>query len=248
MDHHRETMRLAILSDIHGNLEAFQAVCADLPQQRLDGVVCLGDMIGYGPDPEDVIRGVRNLQCRTVLGNHEASLLSAKARNWMNFQARENSIKTEQLLSEESLAYCRTLPSFLDIGTAWFVHGYPPASVFTYLYKKPDHMIEELFVASGASLYFVGHTHELLLVSKQQGKISRFPLAEGRLRLEKDKRYIINAGSVGQPRDGNNLAKYLVWDDETWDLKVRFIPYDIEKTITKIHNRGFPDIYAERLR
>jgi predicted phosphodiesterase len=241
-------MRLAILSDIHGNLEAFQAVCADITRRRLDGAVCLGDMIGYGPDPEDVIRGVRDLQCKTVLGNHEASLLSAKARNWMNFQARENSIKTEQLLSEKSLAYCRSLPSSLDIGKAWFVHGYPPDSVFTYLYKKPDHMVEELFAAAGASLYFVGHTHELRMVSQQRGKISRSPLTQGRLRLEKNKKYIINAGSVGQPRDGDKRAKYLIWDDEVWDLDVLFIPYDIEKTIKKIHERGFPDIYAERLR
>ena len=241
-------MRLAILSDIHGNLEAFQAVCADILQQRLGGIICLGDMIGYGPDPEDVIRGVRNLRCRTVLGNHEAALLSAKSRNWMNFQARENSIQTERLLSAESLDYCRALPAFLDIGTNWFVHGYPPGSVFVYLSKKPDLVIEELLAAAGASLYFVGHTHELLLVSRQQGKISRSPLAQGRLHLEKNNRYIINAGSVGQPRDGDNRAKYLIWDDETWDLDVRFIPYDIEKTIAKIHKRGFPGIYAERLR
>ena len=109
-------------------------------------------------------------------------------------------------------------------------------------------MIEELFAAAGTSLYFVGHTHDLLLVSQQQGKISRSPLAQGRLGLEKDNKYIINAGSVGQPRDGNNLAKYVIWDDEAWNLEVRFIPYDREKTITKIHKRGFPDIYAERLR
>ena len=241
-------MRLAILSDIHGNLEAFEAVCADIEQQRLNGVICLGDMIGYGPDPEDVIRGVQHLQCKTVFGNHEASLLSEKARNWMNFQARENSIRTEELLSGESLAYCRTLPPFLHIGDTWFVHGYPPDSVFAYLFKQPDRKIEELFAASGPSLYFVGHTHDLQLVSQRQGSVSRSALAEGRIRLEKDKRYIVNAGSVGQPRDGDKRAKYLIWDDEDWTLDILFIPYDIQKTIEKIRRRGFPDIYAERLR
>ena len=241
-------MRLAILSDIHGNLEAFEAVRTDIERQGLDGVICLGDMIGYGPDPEDVIQGVRNLQCRTVLGNHEAALLSVKARSWMNFQARDNSVRTEGLLSEESLAYCRNLPPFLDAGTAWFVHGYPPDSVFTYLFSLPDRKIEELFAASEAALYFVVHTHDLQLVSQQQGKIHRSALAEGRIRLENNKKYIINAGSAGQPRDGDNRAKYLIWDDETWDLDVLFIPYDIQKTIKKIQACGFPDIYAERLR
>lgn len=241
-------MRLAILSDIHGNLEAFEAVSIDIERQGLDGVICLGDMIGYGPDPEGVIQGVRDLQCRTVLGNHEAALLPGKARSWMNFQARDNSVRTEGLLSEESLSYCRNLPPFLDAGTAWFVHGYPPDSVYTYLFKLPDRKIEELFAAPGATLYFVGHTHDLQLVSQSQEKIYRSALAEGRRRLEKDKKYIINAGSVGQPRDGNNRAKYLIWDDETWDLDVLFIPYDIRTTIKKIQARGFPDIYAERLR
>jgi predicted phosphodiesterase len=241
-------MRLAILSDIHGNLEAFQSVHADMERQGLDGVVCLGDMIGYGPDPEDVIRGIRNLQCSAVLGNHEASLLTEKARKWMNFQARENSITTEKLLSEESITYCRTLPRSLHSGESWFVHGYPPDSVFTYLFNKTDQGIEALFAASEASLYFVGHTHDLQLVSQQQGKVIRTPLSKGRIHLDHDRKYIINAGSVGQPRDGDNRAKYLIWDNETRDMDVLFIPYDSEKTIRKIHERGFPDIYAERLR
>jgi hypothetical protein len=78
-----ERMRLAIFSDIHGNLEAFEAVCADISRQSADEAVCLGDMIGYGPDPDEVVRRVRDLHCRTVLGNHEASLFSERARNRM---------------------------------------------------------------------------------------------------------------------------------------------------------------------
>jgi predicted phosphodiesterase len=241
-------MRLAILSDIHGNLEAFQAVYADIARQRPDGVICLGDMIGYGPDPEEIIQGVQDLQCNTVLGNHEASLLTEKARKWMNFQARENSIRTEQLLSAKSLDYCRSLPRFLHAGDAWFVHGFPPDSVFAYLFNQPDHRIEELFATSTASLFFVGHTHDLQLVSQKQGKVVRLPLAEGRISLAKGRKHLINAGSVGQPRDGDNRAKYLIWNNETWDLDVLFIPYDNKKTIGKIYERGFPDIYAERLR
>jgi len=241
-------MRLAILSDIHGNLEAFQSVTVDIERQRLDGVVCLGDMIGYGPDPEEVVRGVQELQCKTVLGNHEAAVLAEKARNWMNFQARENSIRTELLLSQGSLTYFLSLPRFLHSGEAWFVHGYPPDSVFAYLFNQPDRKIEGLFVASEVSLYFVGHTHDLQLIWQEQGEVYRRPLAEGRMVLTKDRKYIINAGSVGQPRDGDNRAKYLIWDNETWTLETLFIPYDFKSTIRKIHARGFPEVYAERLR
>lgn len=241
-------MRLAILSDIHSNLEAFQAVCVDLERQKTDGIVCLGDMVGYGPDPEEVVRGVQELQCNTVMGNHEASLLVEKARNWMNFQARENSIRTEQLLSRKSLAFCRSLPQFLHSGDTWFVHGYPPESVFAYLFNQSDNKIAELFVSSDASLFFVGHTHDLKLVWQQQGNVMRSPLFEGRINLSKVHKYIINAGSVGQPRDGDKRAKYLIWDNETRDLDVLFVPYDSRKTIRKIRELGFPDVYAERLR
>ncbi|MDR3631855.1 MAG: metallophosphoesterase family protein [Desulfocapsaceae bacterium] len=240
-------MRLAILSDIHGNLEAFESVRADIRLQGTDGVICLGDMIGYGPDPEDVIQGVRDLQCRTVLGNHEASLFSGKARSRMNFQARENSIRMEHLISEKSLAYCRNLPSFLHSGEAWYVHGYPPDSVFIYLFNQSDQKIADLFDTDQASLYFVGHTHDLRMATRHLGEVYRSSLTKGRIRLEKNNKYIINVGSVGQPRDGSNQAKYVIWDDETRDLEIRFIPYDISKTVQKIHARGFPAIYAERL-
>jgi predicted phosphodiesterase len=241
-------MRLAILSDIHGNLEAFQAVLADIERQKTDRIVCLGDMIGYGPDPEKVIRSVQSLQCEAVLGNHEAALISAKARSWMNFQARENSLQTEQMLSEESVSYCRSLPRFRDSGNAWFVHGFPLDSILAYLFNIPDKRIEKLFADSPASLFFVGHTHTLQIVTQQHGCIFRSPLAEGVIDLDKNRKYIINVGSVGQPRDGNNCAKYLIWDTAAWKLDVRFVPYDVEQTIRKIQALGFPEIYAERLR
>ncbi len=240
-------MRLAILSDIHGNLEAFQAVRADIQRQGLDEIVCLGDMIGYGPDPEEVIKGVQDLQCMTVLGNHEAALLSEKARNWMNFQARENSIKTEWLLSKQSLSYCRNLPRSLHSGDACFVHGYPPDSVFAYLFNQADRRIEQLFAAAGPSLYFVGHTHDLQLVWQQEG-VFRSPLIEGRKVLARDRKYIVNAGSVGQPRDGDKRAKYLIWDSETRELQTLFIAYDSSGTMRKIRACGFPEAYALRLR
>lgn len=241
-------MRLAILSDIHGNIEAFQAVAADIERQGVDGVVCLGDMIGYGPDPEEVVRGVQDLRCRTVLGNHEAALFMEEARRWMNFQARENNIRTGELLSGESLVYCCNLPRFLHQGDAWFVHGFPPDSVFAYLFNQPDRRIEELFALSEASLFFVGHTHNLQLVWRRQGQIQRSPLTAGRTGLAAGSKYIVNAGSVGQPRDGDYRAKYLVWDNLARELEVLYIPYDYQATIDKIGKCGFPEIYGQRLR
>jgi predicted phosphodiesterase len=240
-------MRIAILSDIHGNLEALEAVAIDLRAREVDRIVCLGDMIGYGPDPEGVVRLVRRLKCLAILGNHEAALQSTEARRWMNFQARENNVRTEQLLGEESLAYCRSLPRSVLLAEALFVHGFPPESVFIYLFRQTDRKIAEIFASSPLSLYFVGHTHDLQLVRQTEGEIVRMPLAEGTIRLPEGMGQIVNAGSVGQPRDGDLRAKYLVWDSVTRLLQVLFVPYDCRITAAKIRRLGFPDAYAERL-
>lgn len=240
-------MRIAVLSDIHGNLEALEAVAAEIRIREVERIVCLGDMIGYGPDPEGVVQLVRRLECRSILGNHEAALLSAAARQWMNFQARENSVRTEQMLSAESLAYCRSLPRSLRLADAIFVHGFPPESVFLYLFNQSDRRIAELFASSPAALYFVGHTHGLRLVRQAEGETMRVPLAEGAIRLPAEMGHIVNAGSVGQPRDGDRRAKYLVWDSVTRMLEVLFVPYDCRITADKIRRLGFPDAYAERV-
>lgn len=243
-----ENMRIAILSDIHGNLEALDAVIRNIGHRRVDVIVSLGDMIGYGPDPDAVVQQVRDLQCYALLGNHEASLIGEGARRWMNFQAQENNILTEALLSPENLTYCRRLPRSLRLGGLMFVHGYPPDSVFAYLFNQSDRKIAELFASSPGVIFFIGHTHDLQLIQGDGLNIIREPLAEGRIHLVGERSYIVNAGSVGQPRDGDNRAKYLVWDDSTGELEVLFVPYDFTATARKIRERGFPDVYAERLR
>ena len=103
-------MKIAIISDIHGNLEALKAVLSDLETFHPDRIVCLGDLIGYGPDPEAVINTIVDLGITCVLGNHEAALTPEKELGWLNFLARENNIDTKALLSEKSLAFCTSLP------------------------------------------------------------------------------------------------------------------------------------------
>ncbi len=125
----RVEVKIAVLADIHGNLEAFEAVQAILVQQGADRVICLGDNIGYGPDPEEVVCRLRQLGYSSVLGNHEFALMDERGRRWLNFQAAENNIETEKLLSDESKEYCCSLPPFLAFENAHFVHGYPPDSV-----------------------------------------------------------------------------------------------------------------------
>lgn len=240
-------MKIAILSDIHANLEAFETVVADLQSQGADRVICLGDNIGYGPDPDKVVDRLRQLGYLSVLGNHEFALMDERGRRWFNFLAAENNVATEKLLSEVNKDYCCRLPAFLEMENAHFVHGYPPASVFRYLTRQSDKTIAVLFDSDVTTLFFLGHTHRLQLVSGYKGTICRRTLAEEMVDLEPGKKYIVNCGSVGQPRDGDNRAKYLIWDCLAGQLAVRFIRYDNTTTMQKIRDRGFPEAYALRL-
>lgn len=241
-------MKIAVLSDIHGNLEALEAVSKDLDRQHAQRVVCLGDNIGYGPDPEKVVQHIRRRGYESVLGNHEFALIDQRGRRWLNFQAAENNEATGQLLSPESRNYCRNLPLAIKIAGGHFVHAYPPESLFRYLYRQPDEKITALFAQEAASLFFVGHTHKLQLVTSEDGEIVRMRLGPGRIALVPGQKYIVNCGSVGQPRDGDHRAKYLLWHVDETELEVRFVDYAREVTMEKIKDRGFPEVYAMRLR
>jgi len=243
-----QQMKIAVLADIHGNLEAFEAVCGDLKAQGVRRVICLGDTIGYGPDPEAVICRMRQLGYQSVLGNHEFALVDPRGRRWLNFLAAENNIETEKLLSDKSKDYCRGLPTHLVVDNAHFVHGFPPDSVFRYLDRQSDEKIATLFASAQTELFFVGHTHRLQLVMGHDGVVSRRSLGRETVELLPYNKYIINCGSVGQPRGGDKRAKYILWDTEKRLFQVLFVEYDNEKTMQKIRDLGFPENYALRLR
>ena len=241
-------MKTAIISDIHGNLEAFEAVLSDLEVQCPDRVVSLGDMVGYGPDPEAVVRRMIDCGFISLLGNHETALFASKDRDWMNFQARENNIATAELLSQASIDYCRQLPRSVVFEGARFVHGCPPDSVLKYLHMLSDDELVKILTESDEKLIFTGHTHKLLLIFLEGGTVVKEPLREGTRLLDPNRKYLINAGSVGQPRDGNARSKYLLWDSITNSIEVRALTYESSVTAQKIIARGFPEAYAIRIR
>jgi len=254
---------IAVLSDVHGNLEALNAVLADVDARNITRVLNLGDMVGYGPQPDACVKLLRERGVESVLGNHEHGLLEAQARGWFNPQARKALDRTRALLSDDALMYFRTLPRTLEAEGALFVHGCPPGLVSKYLYELDDDGLREAFALYPNRLCFAGHTHELERISLidrgegERAKIERKALGKGLLALDRSARHIINAGAVGQPRDGNNKAKYIVWEPQTdWTaekpgtpdkLEVRFVPYDIAKTAADIIEKGLPSVYADRL-
>ena len=240
-------MRLAVISDVHGNLEALQKVLDDIDHSGIDDVVCLGDNVGYGPDPDSVIELVRARAIPCVMGNHELGVVDDAYLSWFNPVARTSLLITRKLLKHNSLAYLGGLHPTLVREGSLYVHGCPPDSVTTYLFElgKPQLML--LFPNLKESVCFVGHTHDLEIVDFDGRQVRIKRLQEGFLTLQQDHKYIVNVGSVGQPRDGNNKAKYVIWDTTRSQLEVRFVGYDISATAQKILELGFPEINAKRL-
>ncbi|MGE4503845.1 MAG: metallophosphoesterase [Desulfovibrionaceae bacterium] len=247
---------LAVLSDVHANLEALTAVLADLEAvlgRAPEGgdMVHLGDLVGYGPDPEACAGLLLGLGAPCLLGNHEKGLRPRENPTAMNPVARDALNRTAVLLAEETAARLRSLPRALEVRGCLCVHGCPPDSPTRYLHNVPSEERAALFASFGQRVCLCGHTHDLRLWTLHEdggGQVAVRSLHRGETRLDPAARHIVNAGSVGQPRDGDPSAKYLLLDTETLALEVRFVPYDAEATIAKLERLGFSKSLAVRLR
>jgi predicted phosphodiesterase len=240
-------MRLAIISDIHGNFEAFQQVLEDIDRLGIDAVVSLGDNVGYGPEPDRVIQEIRTRQIPSVQGNHELALKDTEYLNWFNPAARKSLKRTRELLSEQSYRFITELEPFLISYGCRFVHGFPPDSPLIYIFQVSDSSKIDVFEKMAERLCFIGHTHTLEIIGYDGQKLEYHDLPAGITGLERNKKYIINIGSVGQPRDGSSDAKYVIWDSADDTINVRFIPYAIAVVVKKIQAAGLPEEHANRL-
>lgn len=240
-------MKTAIISDIHSNNDAFQQVLADIKANQINNIVCLGDCIGYGPEPEAVIRTVRELGITTILGNHELATFNRQHLNWFNPTARRSVEKNIAMMSDTTIAYIHNLPRSYVQGNFRCVHGYPPESARSYLFQKRPNQLISTFKEMTEPICFVGHTHELEIVEFDGRQVERRRLVEGHAGLDSKKSYIINIGSVGQPRDGDNQAKYVIYDSDRHQIEVRFIKYDIAAVVEKIKAAGLPEVHGKRL-
>lgn len=242
-------MQIAVLSDIHANLEAFRRVLEDIDSRcpTVDEIISLGDNLGYGPEPEACMALLRQTGILSVQGNHELAVAQSKYRKWFNAQARQALNRTCELVSEKTVAYIRELPLFLIRHGCLFVHGLPPDSAFSYLYESTDEDMADIFSRFTESVAFIGHTHELEMVSWDGRRATRDTLGQGHITLDRSRRYIVNIGAVGQPRDKDNRAKYVLWDTDTWELTVRFVPYDVKAAMARFKSAGMPERYARRL-
>lgn len=244
-------MRYAIISDIHANLEALLAVLGDA-QPRVDAFVCLGDIVGYNANPNECVRFIQDL-CRVVItGNHDQAATGSRPYDDFNLNARMAIDWTKRQLTPSNLAYLRRLPLTATFGYGCLAAHGSPRDMDEYLlhYRPLQQNFAYLQDAMPDVRYcFVGHTHIPMIwqctsendISLLEGIFSR-PVV-----LDPVRRYIINPGSVGQPRHGDPAASYLLFDDETLTATFCFVPYDVATTQEKIYDALLPIPLAERL-
>lgn len=237
-------MRIAVISDIHGNLEAFEAALADISKQECDRIVCLGDVVGYGPDPESCIRILADEKIQCIKGNHDDACSSDEFPYRMNSIAQTATLWTQQRLNRVEKLWLANLRSTIEEDEITFVHASP------YMPDGWDYVTdyweaENAFHAFTGRICFIGHTHEPVAWIKEDDKIAADTF--DRLHIEKGKRYLINVGSVGQPRDRNPNSAYVIYDSDRGYFDLKRVAYDIEKTQRKILAVGLPMPLAQRL-
>lgn len=240
-------MRIAVMSDIHGNLEAFEEVLRDIDHSDIDRIVNVGDSIGYGPEPEEVLNLIEKRNIVNILGNHEQAILDETYRQCFMRGAIKTIEHTMRFLTTASLLYLKTLPKTESLNEALFVHGCPPNSHTIYLNHLTIFEIENVYQSFPNNIAFAGHTHKFMLFSYNGKKVDFRPPKNEPMKLGHNLRYIFNVGSVGQPRDNDSRAGYVIWDTDVNSLEVKRIPYNIRATAEKIIQRGFRRNDADRL-
>ena len=237
-------MRYAILSDIHGNLEALGAVLADAGP-RADGVLCLGDIVGYGADPVACIERVAERAEAVVAGNHEHGVAGLLDLAWFNDRARAAAEWTRGRLDDDHRAWLAARPLVHAVHDATLVHASPARpEEWDYLVSAQDGY--EAFAAFATRLCFVGHSHRPGAWSVGSSGPAYEPGATD-VAFEHGRRYLVNVGSVGQPRDRDPRAAYALWDVDAHRVTIRRVPYDVDAARRKILAAGLPRFLAERL-
>ena len=236
-------MIYALLGDIHANLEALHAVLADAKEQGATHYACLGDVVGYNANPVECLEAVRDLGCTTVRGNHDHYCSHTDNLDGFHPLAADVVDWTRRQLTFEQQAFLRALPLVSRLETFTIVHStLDTPEMWGYVFDKLE--AEANFCYQTTSVCFYGHTHVPLAFEKSdQVKCGLY----NKIRVSVGKKYLINIGSVGQPRDGDPRAAYVLYDMVKNQIELRRTPYDFRVTQKKILDAGLPSRVAARL-
>jgi len=236
-------MRFAIFGDIHANLHALHAVLSDAREQLCTHYVCMGDVVGYNAFPKQCIEIVRNLECPVVKGNHDEQASMMGDQEGFNPLAEEAMNWTREQLSPADKEWLRSLRMQRQVRDFTIVHAtLDTPHKWGYVFNQLDAAAS--FSYQHTSVCFIGHTHTPKAYVRD-GSVRTIPLDT--LQLQQGKRYLINVGSVGQPRDSDWRSAYCVYDTNTNEVKLRRIEYDLAGAQQAIIDSGLPRKLAERL-
>jgi len=236
-------MRFAILSDLHANLEATEAVLADARERGCTHFVCLGDVVGYNANPHECVEIVRKLACPVVKGNHDEQASLTESSRGFNALAEAAINWTRAHLTKEDKEWLRDLQLSLQIRDFTIVHAtLDSPDQWGYVFNNLDAVAS--FAHQDTATCFFGHTHVPGAFVRDDG-VKRVKVEQ--LTLEEGKKYFINVGSVGQPRDGDWRAAYCIYHLEDHVVEQRRVKYDLATTQKKIIDAGLPRLLADRL-
>lgn len=229
-------MKIAVISDVHGNLQALQSVLATIDSMNIEKTICLGDIVGYGANPNECIELINSRNITSVVGNHDKTVIGDIPIENFSDAARKGVLWTQSIISIENKAFLSGLHYTLREENALFVHSSPDfPETFRYLFDFED--AEESFNTFPESICFVGHTHRPCIFCEDG---SSQPILQ-------NKQYIVNVGSVGQPRDGDRRSCFVVYDSDQFSVNFIRVEYDIEKARANILNSGLPQKLGDRL-
>jgi putative phosphoesterase len=242
----QKAKRVGVISDIHGNLHALEAVLEQLDKEKVDMIVCCGDVVGYGARPNECVDTIRSRNIPIIAGNHDhAALLLTDITNF-NEIAKAAVLWTKKVLTEENMEFLRQMPLTLKdtANNVFYVHASPKEpGEWNYILTMGEARTNFNYFTE--QICFIGHSHQPFIIENDEGNLACPTRPE--IELREGRRYLINVGSVGQPRDHNPRPCFVIVDFEEKRLEIRRCDYDLNGAQQAIISAGLPRELAERL-
>jgi predicted phosphodiesterase len=239
-------VKYAVISDLHSNLEALESALQEIGSRKIDHIICLGDVVGYGANPKECLSLIADVANEVVMGNHDQAIEDTGIRANLNPLAREAIEWTAGVLTNQEKKMIRNFKSIVvdKKNDVTWTHGevFEPRA-YTYIFHSSD--AAPSFLSLETKVCFFGHTHIPALFSENSDEDRYLP--EGLYSLKKGLRYMINPGSVGQPRDHDPKLSFAIFDSNALTIEVIRLQYDNKKTAQKIREAGLPHYFADRL-
>jgi len=239
-----EPRRVGIFSDIHSNLHALNAVLSAIDEEEVDHLFCCGDVVGYGAFPNECCQILKDRKCPVIAGNHDHAALGITDISYFNDVAKNAVLWTREVLTKENEEFLRALPLTHRMDNIFLVHSSPyNPEEWNYILTMGEARVNFHYFTE--QFCFIGHSHQPFIIAKKEEDLSCPETPE--IQILDNRRYLINVGSVGQPRDRNPNACYVIVDFEKRYLQIKRIPYDIKEAQEAILGSGLSHELAERL-